>query len=267
MPEVGERLNQRASDANQRAITGNLKGRDLFPKIPGGVRLAGPRAILEYLNKHEVSHIQSVKHHPELAAKPDNLVFEPLKWNRARGSSNMKLLDKVKVRFHNIAASIVGGRRIVLTTVAKGGAIGTLVELPVTATVETLNVVNQRKTANQAIGDGAQKVGVTALAGGVTAGALTMVSTFGFTVGAPVLVPLAVVGGSAYVWVSSDRVWNALDNETRTVIEEQLVRVQGKIRNSVSEWRDRATDARPSEQDDREAKRTHLHGNHYSNRT
>lgn len=244
MPEVKSRLNQRASDVNQRAIAGNLKGQELYPKIPGGVRLAGPKAILEYLNKHEVSHIQSVKHHPELAAKPDNLVFEPLKWNRARGSSNMKLLDKVKVRFHNIAASIAGGRRIVLTTVAKGGAIGALVELPVTATVETLNVVNQRKTANQAIEDGAQKVGVTALAGGVTAGALTMASTFGFTVGAPVLVPLAVVGGSAYIWVSSDRVWNALDNETRAVIEAQLVGVQGKIRNSTSEWRDRATKMR-----------------------
>ncbi len=244
MPEVESKLNQRASDANQRAVTGNLKGRDLFPKIPGGVRLAGPGVILEYLNKHELSHIQSVKHHPELAAQPYNLVFEPLKWNRTRGSNDMNRMDKIRVRVYNAVVSTAGAGKIMWTTIAKGGAIGVLVELPVTTAEQTLHVVNKRKTVKRALGDGAQRVGVTALAGGATAGAVTMASTFGFTVGAPVLVPLAVVGGSAYVWVSSDRVWNALDNETRAVIEAQLVGVQGKIRNSVSKWRDRATKMR-----------------------
>ena len=239
MPEVAAKLAQRASDTNQRAITGNLKGQDLFPKIPGGVRLAGQGTTLEYLNKHDLSHVLSVKHHPELATQPDNLVFEPLKWNRARGSNDMKFLDKFKVRFHNIAASVVGVRRIMLTTVAKGGVIGVLVELPVTTAEQTLHVVNKRKTVKQATKDGAKTVGVTALAGGVTAGALTMAGTFGFTVGAPVLVPLAVVGGSAYVWVSSDRVWNALDDETRAALKTRLVVVLGAIGNSFHKWRDR----------------------------
>ena len=239
MSEVNAKLTQRASDTNQRAIIGNLKGQDLFPKIPGGVRLAGPGAILEYLNKHHLSHVLSVKNYPELAAQPDNLVFEPLKWNLARGSNDMGLLDKSKVRIHNAVASIAGAGKIMWTTIAKGGAIGVLVELPVTTAEETLHVVNRRKTVKQAMGDGAQRVGVTALAGGATAGVLTAASTLGFTVGAPVLVPLAVVGGSAYVWVSGDRVWRALDDGTRTVLKARLVVVQGTIRNSFHEWHDR----------------------------
>ena len=231
MPEVAAKLTQRASDTNQRTITGNLKGQDLFPKIPGGVRLAGQGATLEYLNKHYVSHVLSVKQHPDLAAQPGNLIFELQKSNLARGSNDMRRFEKFKVRLHNVAASIAGARRIVLTTVAKGGAIGVLVELPVTMAVETLHVVNQRKTVKQATKDGTQTVGIAALAGGATAGALTAASTVGFTVGAPVLVILAVVGGSAYVWVSGDRVWYALDDETRTAIKTQLVVVQDTIRN------------------------------------
>ena len=239
MPEVAAKLAQRASDTNQRAITGNLKGQDLLPKIPGGVRLAGKGPTLEYLNKHDLSHVLSVKHHPELAAQPDNLVFELLKWNRARGSNDMKLLDKFRLRVHNAAASIAGAGRIVLTTVAKGGVIGALVELPVTTAEETLHVFNKRKTVKQATKDAAQTVGVATVAGGAAASALTVAGTFGFTVGAPVLVPLALVGGSAYVWVSSDRVWNALDDETRAALKTRLVVVLGAIGNSFHEWHDR----------------------------
>lgn len=239
MPEVAGKLNQRASDINQRATTGNIKGEQLFPKIPGGVRLAaGQGATLEYLDKHHVSHIRSVKHHPELAAQPANLVFEPQKWNLARGSNDMTFVDKFKVRIHNAGASMAGAGKIMLITVAKGGAIGALIELPVTTTVETLHVINQRKTKKQALRDGAQTVGVIGLVGGITAGAVTAVSTVGLTVGAPVLIPLTVVGGSAYFWVSGNRVWRALDDESRTVVKERLVVVKGAIQNSFHEWSD-----------------------------
>ena len=170
------------------------------------------------------------------------MVFELQKSNLARGSNDMKRFEKLKVRLHNVAASIAGVRRIVLTTVAKGGAIGVLVELPVTTAVETLHVVNQRKTVKQATKDGTQTVGIAALAGGATVGGLTAVSTVGFTLGAPVLVILAVVGGSAYVWVSGDRVWYALDDETRTAIKTQLVVVQDAIRNYTRAMHDEMHD-------------------------
>ena len=238
--EVAAKLSQRASDINKRAITGNLKGKDLFPKIPGGVRLLGEGATLEYLDKHHVSHIRSVKHHPELAAQPPNLVFEPKEWNLARGSNDMTLVDKSKVRLYNAAVSIAGGGKIMLITIARGGAIGALVELPVTTTVETLNVIHKRKTVKQAAKDGAPKVAIGALAGGATAGAVTAMSTAGLTVGAPVLIPLAVVGGSAYFWVSGNRVWRALDDEMRATVKARLVMVRNTIQNSFHEWHDQA---------------------------
>ena len=240
MPKVAAKLNQRASDINQRAITGNLKGKDLFSKIPAGVRLAGEGATLEYLDKHHVSHIRSVKHHPELAAQPPNLVFEPKTLNLARGSNDMTIVDKSKVRLYNAAVSIAGGGKIMLITIARGGAIGALVELPVTTTEETLNIIHKRKTVKQAAKEGAPKVAIGALAGAATAGAVTAMSTAGLTVGAPVLIPLAVVGGSAYFWVSGNRVWRALDDETRATVKARLVVVRNTIRNSFHEWHDQA---------------------------
>ena len=231
MPDVAATLNQRAAGVRQRTSGGPLTAQDLYPKIPRGVQQAGQAATVEYLTSHHVSHIVSAKNHPELAAQPTNLVFEPAKWNLARGSDDMGLLDRLRVQVHNAAASAAGARIVMLAIVAKGGAIGAVVELPVTATVETLNVVNDRKTVQQAAQDGAQTVGVAVLAGGATAGALTAAGTFGLTVGAPVVVPLAVVAGTAYVWISSDRIWRALDNETRAALETQQVAVQRGIRD------------------------------------
>ena len=125
-----------------------------------------------------------------------------------------------------------------LTKMTKGSAIGALVELPVTATVETLHVVNERKTPGEAMHDATQAVGVAGPAVGATAGALTAASALGFTAGAPVLVPLAVVGGTAYVWVSGDRIWRALGDETRAVIVAQQAAVQGAIRDHARAMRD-----------------------------
>ena len=238
MPEVTAKLSQRASGANQRTTTGRVTERDLFPKIPGGVRWAGERTALEYLDHHHLSHVLSARNHPELAADPNNLVFEPPKWNLARGSSDMGLLDRLRVHLHNAGASLAAGRVVMLTTLAKGGTIGALVELPVTATVETLHVVNERKTPAEAMHDAAKAVGVASLAGGATAGALTAASTLGVTAGAPVLVPLAVVGGTAYVWVSGDRIWLALDDETRAAIVAQQAAAQGAIRDHARAMRD-----------------------------
>ena len=81
MPEVKAKLSQRASGANQKTTTGRVTERDLFPKIPVGVRSAGERTVLEYLDNHHLSHVRSARNHPELAADPNNLVFEPPKWN------------------------------------------------------------------------------------------------------------------------------------------------------------------------------------------
>ena len=222
MPEVRVRLSQRASSLNQRTTTGQITEQDLVSKVPFGVRWAGERRVLEYLDTHHLSHVRSVKHHPKLAADRNNLVFEPAKSNLARGPKDMGFLDKLRVYSHNSSASLSA----VLAKMKNGSIIGVLLELPVTGTVETLHVVNERKTWEEAMYDAAKAVGVAGLAGGVGAGALSAASAAGVTVGAPVVVPLAVVGGTAYVWVSSERVWQALDNETRAVIKAQQTAFQ-----------------------------------------
>ena len=145
MPELMAKLKQRASSTNQRATTGQITARDLFLKIPVGVRLAGEKAALEYLENHDLSHVQSVKGFPTLAAIPKNIVFELQEWNRARGSKNMGFLDKLKVHGHNAGTSLATRPDVIVTTMMKGGAIGVLLELPVTAIVETQSVRDGRK--------------------------------------------------------------------------------------------------------------------------
>ena len=45
---------------------GDIPPKWLFPKIPGGVRLTGEKAIRDYLRNHDLSHVVSVKHNPVL---------------------------------------------------------------------------------------------------------------------------------------------------------------------------------------------------------
>ncbi len=145
LPKVHTRLNQRASTVNWRANVGRVTAEDLYRKIPGGVRVAGGKAVLGFLDVHDVSHIRSVNRHPELAASAGNVVFEPPKWNQGRGPRDMGFPDKLRMHTHNARMGLGAARRPILASLARGGAIGALVELPVSASVETLHVVNGRK--------------------------------------------------------------------------------------------------------------------------
>ena len=61
LPEVHTRLNQRASTVNWRASVGRVTAEDLYRKIPGGVRVAGGKAVLGFLDVHDVSHSQPLQ--------------------------------------------------------------------------------------------------------------------------------------------------------------------------------------------------------------
>ncbi len=234
MAIAADKLRGRASDANQRATVGRIAGRDLFPKIPSGVWRAGEKTVLEYLRDHHLSHVLSARNRSDLAADPKNLVFEPPEWNLARGPNDMGPWEKLRVHIHNAGASLKTARVVSLAQIAKGGVIGALLELPVTATVETMNVANEQKAPGEAVHDAMLTVPGTGLAFGVAKAMLTAASALGLPVGAPVLVPLAVVGGTAYVWVSGERIWQALGDETRAVVMVKLAAVQGKIRDQTS---------------------------------
>ena len=128
-----------------------------------------------------------------------------------------------------------------VSTLAKGTGIGALVELPVTAAVEYFHVRNGRKTPEEAALDGARTIGTAAVVGAVAAGALSAAATAGVTMSAPVVMPLAVVGGGLYVWVSGDRIWNAVHEDTRTAVEARFAAAAAAVG-----WRDSAAaDDRP----------------------
>jgi hypothetical protein len=160
--------------------------------------------------------------------------------NAARVKELRKLEDVVprQPRVWNVVTNVASAR--VVATIAKGTGLAGLVEAPVTLTVEALHVVNRRKTVEAAAWDATQTLGLAGLAGGAAAGAMTAAAGLGLTISAPVVVPLAVVGGGAYVWVSGERVWGALDDETREAAEARLASVRSEIEERVQPMRDRA---------------------------
>ena len=240
MPEVAKTLRNRR---------GSFAPEVLFPRIPAGVRLAGEEAVLEYLSERDLSHIRSVNEAPDLAAEPGNVVFERATANRARGARHMTNWEWMTATADNAIAGMSAGARVIAKSMVRGVAYGAVLDLPVSATVETLHVLNQRKAAAEAVRDAALDAAGAGAAGLAVAGVLTAVGAAGFTVGAPVLVPLAIVGGTAYVWVSSDRIVQALDEESRAAVEAHLTLMQDMIRDHVTTVGDGAGSAVESLQD------------------
>ena len=108
-------------------------------------------------------------------------------------------------------------------SLARGGAIGALVELPVSASVATLHVVNGRKALGQAVLDFARSVSIATAVVGSTVGVVATASALGVTVGTPVLVGFAGVGGSLYAWNSGEGIWQAIGDDTRAAAVEKVV--------------------------------------------
>ena len=127
----------------------------------------------------------------------------------------------------------------VVSTLAKGTGIVALFELPVTAAVEYLHVRNGRKTPEEAALDSARTVGTAAVVGALAAGAFSAAATAGITMSAPVVMPVAVVTGGLYVWVSGDRIWNAVHEDTRTAVEARFADAAAALGWGDSEAADR----------------------------
>ncbi|MYA44304.1 MAG: hypothetical protein F4Z31_21455 [Gemmatimonadetes bacterium] len=230
--EAAKKLARRAGDASRRATSGVVTTQDLYAKIPEGFKGAGDRAIVEFLNSRHLSHIRSVKLSPELAADPANLILERPKWNLARGADDMRALEKLRANLHNFGASLNAGKFTFVVKTGQGCIAGALLEVPVTAFEEFRVVQSEVKSAEQAAVDGSRKIAGTAAAGCALAGAtLIGASAAGITLGGPVLVPLAVAGGVAYVWVSSDRIWSDLDEGEQAVVKSQLAAVNDRVRD------------------------------------
>ena len=139
-------------------------------------------------------------------------------------NANSRRLDHLRKRLAGRVPSIAA-----IPTMVKGAGIGALVELPVTAVVESLHVRNGTKTPEEAVVDGAKAVGTVALGGAALGGMWSGAAVAGITIPPPVLVPLAVAGSLYYLSTSTKRVWDALDEDTRAEVEERVAAAAGEL--------------------------------------
>ena len=140
-------------------------------------------------------------------------------------NANSKRLEQLRRRLATTPITSIP----ILSTLAKGAGLGVLVELPVTAIVGYLDVRNSRKTLAEALLGGARTAGTAAVVGAVAAGAFSAAAGVGVPMSAPVLVPVAVAGGGLYVWVSANRIWDAMDDATRTEVEARFAAAAGEL--------------------------------------
>ena len=210
LPTVAKSLANRA---------GGISPDKLFDLIPTGVKLR-EKSIIEFLEKHHVSHRVSIKNDPTKAGDINNIIFESASKNRARGSKNTTSSEFQRARFSNTITGIKYGFKTAVGTAAKGALFGALLELPITVVENTLHVKNNRKSVGDARIDVAKDIGISAGFAGVTAVGFTGLSLLGVTLG-PAVIPLTIVGGAVYIWSAADRIWKALDEPTLNKINSE----------------------------------------------
>ncbi len=236
--DLAAELSQRAAYVNQRARSGAVTGLALAEKIPPGVRAAGEDAMNDFISARDVSHIESVRNNPSRAADPDNLIWEKSKWNRARGARNISAAALIRANAQNAGAALTVAGPGILAQTAQGCVIGAVMELPVAAAEQRVPVQEGLKTTEEAVLDTAKSVAATGLAGcAITAAAAVAVSAGFVSLGAPVLIPIALAGGSVYVLTTSTRIWNSLSEEEKAAVLGQLDVTRGVVSDlAESTW-------------------------------
>ena len=215
LPAVAQSLANRANRANRAGgvASDKLTPDKLFDLIPTGVKLS-EESIMAFLKTHDVSHRISIKNDPTKSGDINNVIFESSSVNRARRSQNMSRTEFRKAQSDMAIKGVKYGIKNTVGAVTRGMLFGALLELPITVIENTLHVKNNGKAMKTASVDAVKDVGKNALLGGASAAALTGLSLLGVTLG-PAAIPLAIVGGVMYTWSATDRIWQALDDETK----------------------------------------------------
>ena len=225
---------------------GGIPASILYELIPPGVRMAGESAVLEYLARHDLSHIASAKNAPEATGQPGNVLFEGRTVNRARGASDMVWHEELAARGTNLSANAVGWKAAA-SRVGKGTLVGALAEIPVSVSVQILHVANGRKTSREAIRHGAASVatGAAYAAGGraILMGAAAAATAVGMPLTPPVVAAVASIGNAAYLWSSAKRVVGALAPEARSAMHDTVADIEHAIERAEDRVDAELTDA------------------------
>ena len=220
---VPAELGSRAAFVNQRAQSGAVTALALAEKIPPGVRAAGEDAMKEFVDTRHVSHIESVSNNPSRAADPKNLFWEHSKWNLARGARNASAVALLRAHAHNAGAALQVAGPGILASTGQGCVIGAVMELPVAAAEQRRPVLDGAKTTEEAVLDAAKSTAAAGLTGcALTAAAAGAASVGVLSLGAPVLIPIAVAGGTVYVLTTSTRIWDSLSEEEQAAVLGQM---------------------------------------------
>ena len=186
---------------------GGFSARTLYDRVPQGVKMNAD-AVARFLEKRDLSHIESVKNAPSRKYDLENVLFERVTWNRARGGKNMTPRELVRVRLDNFAEGVVEASKATGRGAVKGALIGALVELPVTTVENLLLVRGDRRTICEAALDAAKDIGKSAAGGAAGAAVYAGIALTGANL-APFAIPLVIVGGVVYVWSARNRTWRA----------------------------------------------------------
>ena len=189
------------------ARRGDLGPEALYDLIPTGVKLQS-EAVSDFLGKRHLSHIESVKNAPHRESEIANVIFERVEWNRGRGSEDMTGSELWLTRLDNFAEGMIQGAQATATAAAQGAIAAALLELPVTTVENLLLVRANARTKREAFAQVGRDVGKCAMSGAVGTVVLTGIAMIGLPVKLAVM-PLAVVGGTLYVWSATDRIWRA----------------------------------------------------------
>ena len=183
------------------------KAEQLFHRtVPSPVRNMGSRrAVSDFLEGKEGSHIESVTNAPDKARNVANLVWESSKRNRSRGSANMSRAELLRAHTMNgvDAAKAVAKRSA--GAVGKAAVLAAAMELQVSATVGVIRVKKGKISKR----DAAMETGMNVAKAGVVGGAVALGLTGAAALGAgPVLAavsPVVIPAGLAMYGVSSVR--------------------------------------------------------------
>ncbi len=189
------------------ARRGDFSAEALYDLIPDGVKTESAR-VADFLGKRDLSHIESVENAPHRESDIANVLFERMEWNRARGSENMTALDLSRARLDNFAEGVIAGVQATTAAATQGAIAASLLELPVTTVENFLLVKAKERTAAEAVEKVFRDIGARAVHGAAGTVVFTGIAMFGVPIHM-VAMPLAVVGGTLYVWSASDRIWRA----------------------------------------------------------
>ncbi|MXW12209.1 MAG: hypothetical protein F4Z73_04940 [Synechococcus sp. SB0668_bin_13] len=188
---------------------GNFTPEQLYERIPVPIKTSA-KATEEFLGSRDLSHIKLVKNAPGRESDIANVLFEKVKWNRARGAADMTVHELMRARLDNFAESIVPALKATGTTGLQGALIGALLELPVATAENFILVRGEGRTWQDALQDVAKKAGKGAIYGSGAGTVYAGIVMLGVPVEA-VAAPLAIIGGTMYIWSAKERVWQAID--------------------------------------------------------